>query len=107
MVAGKPLLRNPSLAELAEAFGILRVAGSHLDDSCDLLVVGAGPAGLAASVYGGSGGLKTIVVEGIAVGGQAGTSSRIENYLEFPGGLLGAALGARASLQAEKLSAAI
>ena len=107
MVAGKPLLRNPSLAEVAEAFGILRVDGSHLDDSCDLLVVGAGPAGLAASVYGGSEGLKTIVVEAIAIGGQAGTSSRIENYLGFPAGLSGAELAARASLQAEKFSAAI
>src|SRR5947209_5154168 len=107
LVAGQPILRNPSLAEVAEAFGILRVDGSHLDDSCDLLVVGAGPAGLAASVYGGSEGLKTILVEAIAIGGQAGTSSRIENYLGFPAGLSGAELAARASLQAEKFSAAI
>src|SRR5713101_6818927 len=71
------------------------------------LVLVAGPAGLAASVYGGSEGLSTIVVEAVAVGGQAGTSSRIENYLGFPAGLSGAELAARAALQAEKFSAAI
>ena len=106
MVAGQPLLRNPSVAEVAAIFGI-QADGSHRDDVCDLLVVGAGPAGLAASVYGGSEGLSTVMIEAVAVGGQAGTSSRIENYLGFPAGLSGAELAARAALQAEKFSAAI
>ena len=106
LVPGQPLLRNPSLDEVASVFGI-RADISGNSDSCDLLVVGAGPAGLAASVYGGSEGLSTVVVEAIAVGGQAGTSSRIENYLGFPAGLSGAELAARAALQAQKFSAAI
>jgi len=106
LVAGQPILRNPSLADVASVFGIQDVA-THLEDVSDLLVVGAGPAGLAASVYGGSEGLSTTVVESVAVGGQAGTSSRIENYLGFPAGLSGAELAARAALQAEKFSAAI
>jgi thioredoxin reductase (NADPH) len=106
LVAGKPILRNPSLAEVASVFGI-QADSRDLDEVYDLLVVGAGPAGLAASVYGGSEGLSTTVVEAVAVGGQAGTSSRIENYLGFPAGLSGAELAARAALQAEKFSAAI
>jgi thioredoxin reductase (NADPH) len=106
LVAGQPLLRNPSLPEVAAVFGI-RADSSGSTDSCDLLVIGAGPAGLAAAVYGGSEGLSTVVVEAIAVGGQAGTSSRIENYLGFPAGLSGAELAARAALQAQKFSAAI
>ena len=107
MVAGQPLLRNPSMAEVAAVFGIGTDISSNRDDVGDLLVVGAGPAGLAASVYGGSEGLTTVVVEALAIGGQAGTSSRIENYLGFPAGLSGAELAARAALQAEKFSAAI
>ena len=106
MVAGQPLLRNPSLAEVAAVFGI-RADVSLREDVSDLLVIGAGPAGLAASVYGGSEGLSTVVIEAISVGGQAGTSSRIENYLGFPAGVSGAELAARAALQAEKFSAAI
>jgi len=106
MVAGQPILRNPSLTEIAAVFG-LRDEAPQREEVCDLLVVGAGPAGLAASVYGGSEGLSTMVVEAIAVGGQAGTSSRIENYLGFPAGLSGAELAARAALQAQKFSAAI
>jgi len=106
LVAGQPILRNPSLSEVAAVFGIPLDAPNR-EEPCDLLVVGAGPAGLAASVYGGSEGLSTIVVEAVAVGGQAGTSSRIENYLGFPAGLSGAELAARAALQAEKFSAAI
>jgi thioredoxin reductase (NADPH) len=106
LVAGQPILRNPSLSEVAAVFGIALDAKNRVE-ACDLLVVGAGPAGLAASVYGGSEGLSTIVVEAVAVGGQAGTSSRIENYLGFPAGLSGAELAARAALQAEKFSAAI
>src|SRR6202048_5103297 len=89
MVAGQPLLRNPSMAEVAAVFGIGTDISSR-DDGGDLLVVGPGRAGLAASVYGGSEGLTPVVVEAVAIGGQAGTSSRIENYLGFPAGLSGA-----------------
>jgi thioredoxin reductase (NADPH) len=106
LVAGQPILRNPSVAEIAAVFGF-RADDSDRLEVCDLLIVGAGPAGLAASVYGGSEGLSTMVVESVAVGGQAGTSSRIENYLGFPAGLSGAELAARAALQAQKFSAAI
>jgi thioredoxin reductase (NADPH) len=106
MLAGQPILRNPSLAEIAAVFGIHDDAPDPVA-LCDLLVIGAGPAGLAAAVYGGSEGLSTVVVEALAVGGQAGTSSRIENYLGFPAGLSGAELAARAALQAQKFSAAI
>src|SRR6266851_875137 len=77
LVAGRPILRNPSLEEVAAVFGI-QADSTRLEEVYDLLVVGAGPAGLAASVYGGSEGLSTTVVEAVAVGGQAGTSSRIE-----------------------------
>src|ERR1700746_2116624 len=87
-------LRNPSNAELAAAIGL--PVPSPLDADCDLLVVGAGPAGLAAAVYGASEGMRTIVLDGIATGGQAGTSSRIENYLGFPSGISGADLADRA-----------
>jgi thioredoxin reductase (NADPH) len=106
LVAGQPILRNPSLAEVAAVFGITP-SSSKGEDSYDLIVVGAGPGGLAAAVYGGSEGLSTVVVESIAVGGQAGTSSRIENYLGFPAGLSGQELAARAALQAQKFAAAI
>jgi thioredoxin reductase (NADPH) len=73
----------------------------------DLVVVGAGPAGLAAAVYGASEGLATIVLDAVATGGQAGTSSRIENYLGFPAGISGAELADRATIQAEKFGATI
>jgi thioredoxin reductase (NADPH) len=68
---------------------------------CDLLVVGAGPAGLAASVYGASDGMATTLAEDTALGGQAGTSSRIENYLGFPAGLSGEELATRGTAGAE------
>jgi thioredoxin reductase (NADPH) len=71
----------------------------------DLLVVGAGPAGLAAGVYGASEGLQTAVIDAVAAGGQAGTSTRIENYLGFPGGISGMELAERAILQADKFGA--
>ncbi len=97
-------LRNPSNAHLARA---RRSAVHHSTphDVCDLLVVGAGPAGLAACVYGASEGLHTVAVEAIATGGQAGTSPLIENYLGFPAGLSGAELAERASIQAAKFGA--
>ena len=98
------LLRNPSNEELAEKTGIKRELVENA--VYDLAIVGGGPAGLAAAVYGASEGLKTIVLEQIATGGQAGTSSKIENYLGFPTGLSGAELAGRATIQAEKFGAA-
>lgn len=103
---GGDLLLNPSNSELAGAIGLAAqpVAGGP-DEVLDLLVVGCGPAGLAAAVYGSSEGLRTLAVDAVAVGGQAGTSTRIENYLGFPAGLSGSELAARASVQAEKFGA--
>ncbi|MDX6723976.1 MAG: thioredoxin reductase [Solirubrobacteraceae bacterium] len=100
---GHEVLRNPSTMELARLFG-LPVPGPK-DTVCDLVVVGAGPAGLAAAVYGASEGLDTVALDAIATGGQAGTSSRIENYLGFPAGISGGELAERAVLQAEKFGA--
>jgi thioredoxin reductase (NADPH) len=99
------LLRNPTNQELAAKMG-LGVAGPQ-PALCDVVVVGAGPAGLAAAVYGASEGLDTLVVEAVALGGQASTSSRIENYLGFPAGISGSELAARASLQADKFGARV
>jgi thioredoxin reductase (NADPH) len=102
---GKDVLRNPSVEELAACIG-LSVA---LDPAVvrDVAVIGAGPAGLAAAVYAASEGLDVIVLEGNAPGGQAGSSSRIENYLGFPTGISGQALAGRARSQAEKFGAEI
>src|SRR5262249_51288151 len=102
---GGPELRNPSAGEVSRALGI----GLELDgtETVDLLVVGGGPAGLGAAVYAASEGLDTLVLEGSAPGGQAGTSSRIENYLGFPTGISGQALAGRALSQAEKFGADI
>ncbi|MER7665850.1 FAD-dependent oxidoreductase [Streptomyces sp. NPDC096193] len=97
------VLRNPGNAELARVIGL--PAPSPEATRCDVLVIGAGPAGLATSVYGASDGLATVVVDGIAAGGQAGTSSRIENYLGFPSGISGAELIERSVLQAHKFGA--
>ena len=97
------LLKNPTNDELATRVGIKHEIDG--DALFDLAIVGGGPAGLAAAVYGASEGLKTIVLEQIATGGQAGTSSKIENYLGFPTGLSGAELAGRATLQAEKFGA--
>jgi thioredoxin reductase (NADPH) len=99
------VLRNPSNAELARALG-LRPSGPS-ETTCDLIVVGAGPAGLAAAVYGASEGLETVVLEALATGGQAGTSSRIENYLGFPAGIAGGEPAERATIQARKFGARI
>ena len=97
------MLRKPSLAQLADDLGLTET----FDHATvfDLAVVGAGPAGLAAAVYGASEGLQTIVVESMAPGGQAGTSSKIENYLGFPTGISGQALAGRAQVQAQKFGA--
>ena len=91
--------------ELARTIGLLDPSSGPI--SCDLVVVGAGPAGLAAAVYGASEGLTTVVLDGVATGGQAGTSSRIENYLGFPSGISGSELAGRAVIQAEKFGARI
>jgi thioredoxin reductase (NADPH) len=99
------LLRNPSNDELARAVGLSAPAAER--SACDLLVVGAGPAGLAASVYGASDGLATITLDAVATGGQAGRSSRIENYLGFPAGISGGELAERATIQAGKFGARI
>jgi thioredoxin reductase (NADPH) len=102
IVPGGPVLRNPDGRALLDALAISGDAGSSPAGVCDLLVVGAGPAGLAASVYGASEGMATTLAEDTALGGQAGTSSRIENYLGFPAGLSGEELAARGALQAQK-----
>src|SRR5918996_2090394 len=95
------VMTAPTTRDLATALGI-DLWGISDDFRCDLLVVGAGPAGLAAAVYGASEGLDVIVVEDVAIGGQAGSSSRIENYLGFPGGVSGVELARAAMLQAVK-----
>ncbi len=102
---GELALRNPSNAEAAACFGF----NDEIDQSdvCDLIVVGAGPSGLAAAVYGASEGLNVQVLERNAPGGQAGASSRIENYLGFPLGISGLELANRAFIQAEKFGARI
>jgi len=96
------VLRNPSNQVLADQIGIHQPLTNVV---YDLLVVGAGPAGLGAAVYGASEGLRTAVLESVAPGGQAGSSMRIENYLGFPTGLTGAELTDRATLQANKFGA--
>ncbi|MGO9275835.1 MAG: cyclic nucleotide-binding domain-containing protein, partial [Terriglobia bacterium] len=97
------VLNRPKVSKLADELGI-----SELPDKSiiyDVAVVGGGPAGLAAAVYAASEGLRTVVIEGIAPGGQAGTSSKIENYLGFPTGISGQRLSNRALLQALKFGA--
>jgi thioredoxin reductase (NADPH) len=96
-------LRNPSNGELSRALGIGRELASR--EEVDLLIVGGGPAGLGAAVYGASEGLDTLVIEGTVLGGQAGTSRRIENYLGFPAGISGTELTSRAITQARKFGA--
>jgi thioredoxin reductase (NADPH) len=96
------VLERPTVLELAERLG---VAGQPGQDHYDLVIVGGGPAGLAAAVYGASEGLRTVMVEREAPGGQAGQSSRIENYLGFPAGLSGSDLARRATDQARRLGA--
>ena len=103
VLPGHRVLRNPTLTSLADELGLTE----PFDHATvfDLAVVGAGPAGLAAATYGASEGLLTIVVESMAPGGQAGTSSKIENYLGFPTGISGMALAGRAQVQAQKFGA--
>ncbi|ARN76724.1 fused response regulator/thioredoxin-disulfide reductase [Nonlabens spongiae] len=92
-------LKNPSINELAQRLGLNT---SAKEEVYDVAIIGAGPSGLAAAVYGGSEGLKTLLIEKRAPGGQAGTSSRIENYLGFPNGLSGQELTHRAITQAKR-----
>jgi thioredoxin reductase (NADPH) len=96
------VLERPTVLELAERLGVTSQPAS---EHYDLVIVGGGPAGLAAAVYGASEGLRTVMVEREAPGGQAGQSSRIENYLGFPGGLSGSDLADRATMQARRLGA--
>jgi len=103
VVADGQVLRRPSNAQLADALGLtVAIDPEHVHD---VVVVGAGPSGLAAAVYAASEGLDTIVIESVAPGGQAGTSSKIENYLGFPTGISGQALAGRAQVQAQKFGA--
>lgn len=99
----RAVLRNPTIQQLADCLG-LNVAIDETEIR-DLIIVGAGPAGLAAAVYGASEGLNVLVVEAVSPGGQAGSSSKIENYLGFPTGLSGQELAARAIAQTEKFGA--
>jgi thioredoxin reductase (NADPH) len=103
VLPGGTELRGPSTGELSRALGI----GLELParEEVDLVVIGGGPAGLGAAVYGASEGLSTLVVESTALGGQAGTSRRIENYLGFPAGISGSELTTRAITQARKFGA--
>jgi thioredoxin reductase (NADPH) len=100
---GEDVLKKPTKSEFARATGL--EVDAPLERTYDLVVVGAGPAGLGASVYGASEGLSTLALESIALGGQAGTSSRIENYPGFPAGLSGFELASRVLVQADKFGA--
>ena len=102
---GEVVLKNPTIEQVAKCLGM----NPELDEERirDLVVIGAGPAGLAAAVYGASEGLDVLVIETSAPGGQAGTSSKIENYLGFPTGISGQALAGRAFVQAQKFGAEI
>jgi thioredoxin reductase (NADPH) len=104
LVHATNVMRNPSAAQVARSLGLrAEVDGERFD----LVVLGAGPAGLAAAVYGGSEGLRTFVAEAWAPGGQAGTSTRIENYLGFPSGISGTELTRNATLQARRFDAVL
>lgn len=98
------VLRNPTIGKVAESLG-LKMEAAH--DLYDLIIVGAGPAGLAAAVYGASEGMRTLLLDGNGPGGQAGTSSKIENYLGFPSGISGSELTRRAVAQAQRFGAEI
>src|SRR5579871_649537 len=104
LVHATEVMRNPSPAQVARSLGLrAEVDGQRFD----IAVLGAGPAGLAAAVYAGSEGLRTLVAEAWAPGGQAGTSARIENYLGFPTGISGAQLTRNATLQARRFDAVV
>jgi thioredoxin reductase (NADPH) len=103
LAGGEYVLRNPSNADAARMLGL--GAKGAPPALCDVVIVGCGPAGLAAAVYGASEGLDTQAIDAVAFGGQASTSSRIENYLGFPAGVSGSELAERATLQARKFGA--
>jgi thioredoxin reductase (NADPH) len=103
LLGGSLVLRNPSNSEVAEALHLRTATAS--EDLRDVVVVGAGPAGLGTAVYAASEGLSTVLVDSVAIGGQASTSSRIENYLGFPAGISGSDLAERAAVQASRFGA--
>ena len=103
VLRGSLAMRNPTNHEVAQALNL--TTSTSLDRVCDTVVVGAGPAGLGAAVYATSEGLSTVLVDAVAIGGQASTSSRIENYLGFPAGISGAELAERAAVQATRFGA--
>jgi thioredoxin reductase (NADPH) len=104
VVRGRHVLHDPSVGEVARALGLELAAQS---DAVDLIIAGAGPAGLSAAVYGASEGLRTILFDDVAIGGQSAATSRIENFLGFPTGISGANLAFRAELQAIKFGARV
>ena len=99
------MLRSPTIQKLADCLGFN--AGIDNTHVRDLIIVGAGPAGLAAAVYAASEGLNVLMIESESPGGQAGSSSKIENYLGFPTGVSGLELAARATTQAQKFGASM
>ena len=103
ILRGEEVLRAPSKLDVARALGMN--LETRQEEPVDLVIVGAGPGGLAAAVYGASEGLKTVVLDDTAIGGQAGTSSRIENYMGFPTGISGGELAFRGQVQAIKFGA--
>jgi thioredoxin reductase (NADPH) len=105
VVRGLHVLQEPSVAEVARALGLELAAGE--DDPVDLIIAGAGPAGFSAAIYGASEGLRTVLFDDVAIGGQSAASSRIENFLGFPTGLSGVDLAFRAELQAIKFGARV
>jgi thioredoxin reductase (NADPH) len=107
LVPGRQMMRNPTAAGLLEALGLSGVSSRPNSRVCDVVIVGGGPAGMAAAVYAASEGLTTTLIESDSLGGQAGTSSRIENLLGFPAGISGEELTARALLQARKFGAEV
>lgn len=105
VVTAESVIRRATPERLAQAFGL--AGGAFESGDVDVVVIGAGPAGLGAAVYGASEGLRTLVLDSVAPGGQAANSSRIENYLGFTSGLSGAELTGRATIQAQKFGARI
>jgi thioredoxin reductase (NADPH) len=103
VIGGQGVLRNPSNAEVAAMLGLSSRGAAPA--MCDLVIVGGGPGGLAAALYGASEGLDTQAIDAVAFGGQASTSARIENYLGFPTGISGSELAERATLQARRFGA--
>src|SRR5207302_2136925 len=102
---GEAVLRNPTNAEIADCIGFNEAVDIDESHIRDVVIVGAGPAGLGAAVYAASEGLDVLMIEANAPGGQAGSSMRIENYLGFPSGITGQELATRAFSQAEKFGA--